>query len=291
MVTAHVPLCRSAAPPLPTIARAAGRRMLSFVAGARITMATPPPPPKESQICVRPVATQKELHMALGVRHRVFVTELGIPPAQEFDANDAWPPPPGVTQFLVTVDRQPIATCRLNCIAAPAAKLERMAVDRPARRKGVGRALLRHIETAAPVEAARGPFFCYAVKEQELFYRECGWIVEEGHQVAAEAGIPHIAMLLRRRPRGSPHTNDAMTLSHVMVRTWDISRARRFYSLLGFQDVTRFMTSGVKAVWIQVPCRALTVCNHVETRAATFRGIILTFFNPSLPFTISSPRT
>ncbi|CDF36761.1 unnamed protein product [Chondrus crispus] len=128
-----------------------------------------------------------------------------------------------------------------------------MAVVKHARRKGVGRALLRHIETTPPVEAARGPFFCYAIKEQELFYRECGWIVEEGHQVDAEAGIPHIAMLLRRRPRGSPHTNDALTLSHVMVRTWDISRARRFYSLLGFQDVTRFMTSGVKAVWIQSP--------------------------------------
>lgn len=248
--------------------------MLSFAASIppSMTSSVSPPPPtnKARPVCVKPIMTQPDLNLALGVRRRVFVEEMGIPATEEFDAFDAWPLPNGVTHFLVTVDQQAIATCRINCTTSHGSKLERMAVDRLARRKGVGRALLRHIEKSKAVEESRGPFFCYAMKDKELFYRDCGWIVEEGHDVIEDAGIPHVAMVLRRRPRGSPML-DSLTLSHVMVRTWDISRARRFYSLLGYQDVTRFKTNGLKAVWIKVCSRllllALTVLLSITSEA------------------------
>lgn len=206
---------------------------------------------KPRPVCVKPISTQPDLVLALSVRRRVFVEEMGIPMEEEYDRFDVWPIPNGITHFLVSVDRQAIATCRINCAISTGAKLERMAVDKVARRKGVGRALLRHIEKSKVVEDTRGPFFCYAMKDQELFYRDCGWAVEEGHGVVEDAGIPHVAMVLRRRPRGAPAA-ESLSLSHVMVRTWDISRARRFYSLLGYQDVTRFKTNGLKAVWIKV---------------------------------------
>lgn len=229
--------------------------MLSFVARIPTSMTSPvtfQPTNKTRQVCVKPITTQTELNLALGVRRRVFVDEMGIPATEEFDAFDSWPVPHGITHFLVTVDQQAIATCRINCVHTQCAKLERMAVDRLTRRKGVGRALLRHIERSDIVEHSLGAFYCYAMKDKELFYRDCGWIVEEGHDSLEDAGIPHVAMVLRRRPRGSPVV-DSFTMSHVMVRTWDISRARRFYSLLGYQDVTRFKTNGLKAVWIRSP--------------------------------------
>lgn len=220
--------------------------MLGFV--PTVAMTSPVKPPS---VHVRHVSSEQDLTHALAVRQRVFVEEMGIPSTQEFDAFDAWPLPAGITHFLVLIDTRPIATCRVNTMGIPGAKLERMAVDKVARRNGVGLALLRHIERAKVVEESRGPFYCYAMKHKELFYRNSGWSVESGHFSLEEAGIPHVAMIRRRRPRGAGSPNGG-SMSHVMVRTWDILRARRFYSLLGFQDETRFLTNGLKAAWIQV---------------------------------------
>lgn len=203
---------------------------------------------------VKPVSSQVELVSALHLRKRVFVEEMRIPTSVEFDAFDTWPPPENTMHLLVTVDRIPIATCRI-CTTPTSARVERMAVDRLARRRGVGRALLRHIERVPLVASCRGPLFCFAMEDKELFYRNSGWIVEEGLSVPDTAGIPHVAMLRRRRPRTA---GEGENLSHVMIRTMDISRARRFYSLLGFQDVSRFTTGGIKGVWIESP--------YIETR-------------------------
>lgn len=221
-----------------------------------MTDATPPltspsVPLKPRPVCVKCIQTHDELSQALQVRRHVFVDEFGIPDAQEFDQYDTFPVPNGITHFLVSVDRQPIATCRVNRVTTIGAKLERMAVEKVARRKGVGLALLRHIEKSQIVEETRGPFFCYAMKQNELFYRNSGWVVEDGHGELEEVGISHVAMIKRRRPRGCLQ-GGTWSLSHVLVRTWDILRARRFYSLFGFQDVLRFKTNGLRAVWLQV---------------------------------------
>lgn len=209
------------------------------------------PPPKSNSVSVKQVTTQSDLLQALNLRKRVFIEELGISAAEEIDNFDCFPIPVGITHFLVSIDSQPIATCRVNCATSSGAKLERMCVEKVARRKGVGLALLRHIEKSKVVEETRGPFFCYAMKDKELFYRNSGWVVEDGHGNLQEAGIPHVAMIRRRRPQGS--LPGSLSLSHVMVRSMDISSARRFYSLLGFQDVSRFKTNGLKAVWLQSP--------------------------------------
>lgn len=229
-----------------------------FVFTPTMTNTPPAPPPNSALAALKPqpvsvkcIQTHDELRLALQVRKRVFVDEFGVPAAQEFDQYDFFPVPSGITHFLVSVDHQPIATCRINCVTTNGAKLERIAVEKIARRKGVGLALLRHIENSRVVEDTRGPFFCYAMKHNELFYRNSGWVVENGHEGLEEAGIPHVAMVKRRRPRGCVQ-GDGWSLSHIMVRTWDISRARRFYSLFGFQDVSRFKTNGLRAVWLQV---------------------------------------
>lgn len=217
--------------------------MLGFAPTIAMSAARPP------SVHVRHVSSHQDLAQALAVRKRVFVDEMGISTTQEFDAFDAWPVPTGIAHYLVLVDTRPIATCRVNTVGIPGAKLERMAVDKVARRNGVGLALLKHIERAKLVEESRGPFYCFVMKHKELFYRNSGWVVEEGHVTFEVGGIPHVAMIKRRRPRGAGNPDGSM--SHIMVRTWDIVRARRFYSLLGYQDITRFLTNGLKAAWIQ----------------------------------------
>lgn len=212
----------------------------------------PPSTSRRSPVSVKQVTSNEELIAALTVRQRVFVDEMGIPATEEFDSNDIWPTTRVVPHFLVSVERQPIATCRLNLEFGAGIKLEHMAVLKAARRKGVGLALLNHLERLPMVSSSRGPLFCFAMKDKELFYRNSGWVVEEGHDHLQETIIPHVAMVRRRRPHQSAPFGSA-SLSHVMIRTADLARARHFYSLLGFQDVSRFSMGGVRGVWIESP--------------------------------------
>ncbi|CAN8068986.1 unnamed protein product [Agarophyton chilense] len=208
------------------------------------------PQAERGAVMVRKVCTAEELRHVLLIRTRVFVEEMGIPREDEYDFCDVWPIPAHIVHFLVTLDRQPIATCRLS-MSEMTLKLERMAVEQFARRKGIGRALLTYVERLPMVSNFRGVLYCHAMQDKELFYRNLGWVTEEGHGVLTEAGIPHVAMVRRRHPVGASNGN--FSLSHVMVRTMDIARARRFYSLLGFQDISRFRANGVRGAWIESP--------------------------------------
>lgn len=202
-----------------------------------------------STLMVRPVRNLEDLRLALVIRTKVFVQEMGIPQEQEYDENDKWPIPENITHYLVTVGTQPLATCRLNK-GVVNMKIERMAVEKFARSRGIGRALLQYVEQVPVVRNSKGVLYCYAMKDKELFYLNSGWITEAGHGELQEVGIPHVAMIRRRRPAGA--SDSPQSLSHIMVRTMDIARARRFYSLLGFQDTSRFRMNGVRGAWIEV---------------------------------------
>lgn len=199
---------------------------------------------------VKPVRSLDDLRLALIIRTKVFVQEMGIPREQEYDENDGWPIPEHITHYLVTLGAQPLATCRLNKGSGMNMKIERMAVEKFARNRGIGRALLQYIERVPVVSTSKGILYCYAMKDKELFYLNSGWITEEGHGKLQEVGIPHVAMIRRRRPAGA--SDNPQSLSHIMVRTMDITRSRRFYSLLGFQDKSRFKMNGVRGAWIEV---------------------------------------
>lgn len=216
---------------------------------------------RRSNVSVKQVSSNDELIAALTVRQRVFVDEMGIPTSEEFDSYDMWPTVRNVQHFLVSVKCQPIATCRVNLTVGPSAKLEHMAVLRNMRRKGIGLALLNYLERTPVISSSLGPLFCYALKNKELFFRNSGWVVEEGHEHLQDTVFPHVAMIRRRRPCGAaPHASPS--LSHVMIRTTDLARARRFYSLLGFQDVSRFSLGGMRGVWIEV-CMLCSYCSFI----------------------------
>lgn len=119
------------------------------------------------------------------VRETVFVDEQGVPLALEWDDADAT-----AIHLLARADNgEPIGTGRL----LPDGHIGRMAVLKPWRGRGVGRALLRRLIDSA---RARGLTVlvlnaqCAAVQ----FYEPFGFRAEGG--IFDDAGIPHQRMRL-----------------------------------------------------------------------------------------------
>lgn len=210
--------------------------------------------PRRSPVSVKLVSKHEELVAVLNIRQRVFSDEIHLPPEHCFDLLDTWPLQPGVHHLLVSVASRPIATCRVNLRTELGIRLEHIAVVELARRKGVGLALLNHVERLSFVTESRGPLHCFALPSNEHFFRNSGWIVEEGHDRQSNCPVHRIAMVRRRPPLGV-NPNSRYSLSHAMVYSMNLARSRRFYSLLGFQDVSRFKMGDVRGVWIEVSFR------------------------------------
>src|SRR2546422_10395704 len=83
------------------------------------------------------------------IRLEVFVEEQGVPVDEEMDAHDAL-----CTHFLALRGGEAIGTARLRGSDDGGVKAERVAVRRPFRRAGVGRALMRALEDEARVRDA-----------------------------------------------------------------------------------------------------------------------------------------
>ena len=137
------------------------------------------------QVTVEEVISQSDFAICMAIRMEVFVFEQDVPADIEWDAFDRTS-----THFFARADGKPVATARLrddNGIA----KIERMAVRKDYRGKGVGDAMLLHV-----MEHARTKNY----KEARLsaqdhaipFYEKLGFkVTGEGYM---EAGIPHHAM-------------------------------------------------------------------------------------------------
>lgn len=136
----------------------------------------------------------REIRIALGgwealraqaepIRTTVFVDEQKVPADIEIDD---WDP---VSLHALALDPAGVAlgTGRL----LPDGHIGRMAVLRPARGRGVGRALLRALVQAAR-ERGHREVVLSAQTHAVGFYRSEGF-VEEG-QVYEDAGIPHLQM-------------------------------------------------------------------------------------------------
>jgi methyltransferase (TIGR00027 family) len=132
-------------------------------------------------------ARAEELARCHAVRREVFVAEQGVPVEEEMDAHDAVS-----AHFLAMQADDIVGTARLRLLADGTLKAERVAVLRPFRRRGVGRALMRALEEAA---RARGELVLNAQTAVVSFYERLGYRCEGPEFV--EAGIPHRAMRKR----------------------------------------------------------------------------------------------
>ena len=119
------------------------------------------------------------------IREQVFITELGIPAALEWDGRDA------DASHVIAETRQgtAVGTARL----LPDGQIGRMAVLPTYRGAGIGRRmLLRVLELAR--QRGFGEVFLHAQVTAIPFYRRCGFCTSG--DVFQEAGIAHQTMRL-----------------------------------------------------------------------------------------------
>ena len=134
------------------------------------------------------VTNDEELRGALEVRRQVFVQEQGVSEDLEYDGHD------GEALHMVVKDgNRVIGTARVQFPTTNQAKIERMAVLRPFRRRGVGSNIISFLKEelkSRQIEHVILHAQC-AVTE---FYKSCGF--EETALPFWDAGIKHIEMQL-----------------------------------------------------------------------------------------------
>jgi predicted GNAT family N-acyltransferase len=119
-----------------------------------------------------------------GIRRLVFVTEQGIPAADEFDGRDE-----ACVHVIARLNRDPVGTGRLD----PAGKIGRIAVIAGQRGRGIGTQILLRLIEEARRRGIREPYL-HAQVQAVPFYGKLGFS-PEGDKFD-EAGIPHVRMSL-----------------------------------------------------------------------------------------------
>jgi predicted GNAT family N-acyltransferase len=94
---------------------------------------------KEMMLQVEKIADQSDLDVAFEIRKKVFVIEQAVDPAKEYDEFEE-----SSTHFLVRLDGIPVGTARWR-LTSNGVKLERFAVLKEARGKGVGQSLVQAV--------------------------------------------------------------------------------------------------------------------------------------------------
>ena len=118
------------------------------------------------------------------IRQAVFIDEQHVPKDLEWDGRDR-----ECTQFLASIDAQPVATARLT----PAGQIGRMAVLKPHRGQGIGSRLLTAVIDNAR-EQSHNRIYLHAQVAVIDFYRRHGFAVKG--DTFMEAGIEHQTMTM-----------------------------------------------------------------------------------------------
>lgn len=134
---------------------------------------------------VRTVKTDTDRAAAYDVRRRVFQDEQGVPPELEFDADDEI-----AAHVIAEVGGIVVGTGRV-VRHDDYAKIGRMAVLAPWRKRGIGRALLSALVREAAQQGAQRAVL-HAQVQALGFYTRAGFHVV-GDEFE-EAGIPHRRM-------------------------------------------------------------------------------------------------
>lgn len=136
-------------------------------------------------------ASADELDVARAIRRTVFVEEQAVPVGVESDGRDDV-----CDHFLARLGTLPVATARARH-TPQGWKLERVAVLRPQRQLGVGRALVRHVLEQAPAGSA---VYVHAQESALGFWEGLGFVAEGPR--FEEAGIGHRWMVFQGAPPG-----------------------------------------------------------------------------------------
>jgi len=132
------------------------------------------------------VASDRELKEAIEVRKKVFVEEQGVPEDLELDGLD------GQALHMVVKDgERVIGTARVMFLPDRQAKIERMAILKSVRRKGIGRRIISFLNKELKNKQVK-QVILHSQYSAVGFYKSCGF--EESGLPFLEAGIKHIKM-------------------------------------------------------------------------------------------------
>ena len=135
------------------------------------------------------VASDRELNEALEVRKKVFVEEQGISENLELDGHDS-----EALHMVVKDEERVVGTARVLFPATSQAKIERMAILKPFRGKGIGRGIISFLNEELRNKQVE-QVVLHAQYSVVAFYKSCGF--EESGLPFWEAGIKHIKMQRR----------------------------------------------------------------------------------------------
>lgn len=141
----------------------------------------------DGSIAVTRVETESGLEDCFAIRREVFVEEQGVSTEEEYDGLDSQ-----CRHYLLTVDGAPMATARMRPLDGKA-KVQRVAVLRQGRGRGLGLALMRRMLDDARAEGLTGAVLSsqvYAIP----FYERLGFVAHGPEY--PDAGIPHRDMTL-----------------------------------------------------------------------------------------------
>jgi len=132
------------------------------------------------------VTSDVELQEAFEVRRQVFVREQGISEGLVFDEHDK-----EALHMMVKDGDRVIGTARVQFLTNNQAKLERMAILKRYRSKGIGREMLLFLDAVWKDKQVQ-QVIIHAQFEVIPFYKLCGF--DELGLPFREAGIKHIKM-------------------------------------------------------------------------------------------------
>lgn len=136
------------------------------------------------QLSIKIIRTKKDLEKALRIRRKVFVEEQGAPVELEqvFDSE--------AIHFLISYNKKPVGTCRVRFIGKKA-KLERLAVLKKYRRKGLGKLGLNHMISYAKRKRAK-QIYLHGQHRLKKYYESLGFIAKG--KTFMEGPYKHIKM-------------------------------------------------------------------------------------------------
>jgi len=137
-------------------------------------------------IAFKLVENDSELDGAFEVRRVVFVEEQNVDEDEEYDGLDY-----EALQMVVKKDNEIIGTARVRFLDDGEAKIERMAVLKPFRQRGIGSGVMSFLDNELKVRHIRH-IVLHAQYVVIPFYEACGYSTRGSP--FWEAGIKHIAM-------------------------------------------------------------------------------------------------
>jgi predicted GNAT family N-acyltransferase len=132
------------------------------------------------------VDSESELKDVFRIRRRVFITEQNIPPNLEYDEDDRT-----ALHALAKNREKAIGTARALFLSNNRAKLERLAVLKSFRGRGIGRGIISFFEREMKNYGIK-KVILHAQCRATTFYESCGY--QKTGTPFWEVGIKHVKM-------------------------------------------------------------------------------------------------